>query len=122
MSRAARYRFAFVAAGILLFELLCRIGVIDRLTMQPPSAMVRDLVVLLASGSMNQAMLKTFTNVAIACAASIACMNVHGPSARRRSTSRRIGFESDSRVVCASAATIDARTVMAPVALILAGL
>jgi hypothetical protein len=31
MSRAARYRLAFVAAAILLLELLCRIGVIDRL-------------------------------------------------------------------------------------------
>jgi NitT/TauT family transport system permease protein len=71
MSRAPRYRLAFVAVAILLLELLCRIGVIDRLTMQPPSAMVRDLVVLIASGSMNHAMLKTFTNVAIACAAAV---------------------------------------------------
>ena len=36
---------------------------IDHLTMQPPSAMVRDFVVLMASGSMNHAMLKTFANV-----------------------------------------------------------
>ena len=71
MSRAARYRLAFVAAAILLLELLCRIGVIDHLTMQPPSAMVRDFVVLMASGSMNHAMLKTFANVAIACAAAV---------------------------------------------------
>jgi NitT/TauT family transport system permease protein len=71
MTRAARYRLAFVVAAILLVELLCRIGVIDRLTMQPPSAMARDLVVLLASGSMNHAMLKTFANVAIASAAAV---------------------------------------------------
>src|SRR5258708_35148259 len=71
MSRAARYRFAFVIVGILLLELLCRTGVIDRLTMQPPSAMVRDLVSLIASGSMNHAMAKTFANVGIACAASV---------------------------------------------------
>ena len=50
MSRAARYRFAFVVAAILLLELLCRIGVIDRLTMQPPSVMARDLVVLTGLG------------------------------------------------------------------------
>jgi NitT/TauT family transport system permease protein len=66
MSRAALYRFAFVGGGIVLLELLCRTGVIDHLTMQPPSDMVRDLVVLLASGRMNEAMLKTFVNVAIA--------------------------------------------------------
>jgi NitT/TauT family transport system permease protein len=66
MSRAARYRLAFVLAAVLALEVLCRAGVIDHLTMQPPSQMVRDLVVLLASGSMNGAMLKTFINVAIA--------------------------------------------------------
>jgi len=32
MTRAARYRLAFVAGAILLLELLCRTGVIDRLT------------------------------------------------------------------------------------------
>jgi NitT/TauT family transport system permease protein len=71
MSRAACYRLAFIVAGILLLELLCRIGAIDHLTMQPPSDMVRDLVVLLASGAMNHAMFKTFTNVAIACATAV---------------------------------------------------
>jgi NitT/TauT family transport system permease protein len=67
MTRAAYYRLAFIAGSVALLELLCRTGVIDHLTMQPPSDMVRDLVVLLASGSMNAAMLKTFVNVAIAC-------------------------------------------------------
>ena len=66
MTRAARYRLAFVAGAILLLEMLCRIGVIDRLTMQPPSEILRDLAVLLASGAMNAALLKTFLNVAIA--------------------------------------------------------
>jgi NitT/TauT family transport system permease protein len=66
MTRAAYYRLAFIGGGILLLELLCRTGVIDRLTMQPPSEIVRDLAVLLASGAMNAAMLKTFLNVAIA--------------------------------------------------------
>jgi NitT/TauT family transport system permease protein len=66
MTRAAYYRLAIIGGSIALIELLCRTGVIDHLTMQPPSDMVRDLVVLLASGSMNAAMLKTFVNVAIA--------------------------------------------------------
>jgi NitT/TauT family transport system permease protein len=65
MSRAARYRLAVVVGAILLLEGLCRVGVIDHLTMQPPSEMLRDLVRLLASGSMNAAMLKTLTNVTI---------------------------------------------------------
>jgi NitT/TauT family transport system permease protein len=66
MTRAAYYRLAFIGGGILLLELLCRVGVIDHLTMQPPTEMVRDLAILLASGAMNAAMLKTFLNVAIA--------------------------------------------------------
>ena len=68
MSRAVRYRLLLVAVVVLLLEFLCRAGVIDHLTMQPPSEMARDLVVLLASGSMNRAMLKTLTNVGIAAA------------------------------------------------------
>ena len=71
MTRATRYRLAFVAGVILLLELLCRTGVIDHLTMQPPSAMLRDLAVLLASGSMNHAMVKTFANVVFASAAAV---------------------------------------------------
>jgi NitT/TauT family transport system permease protein len=56
-------------ASVLLLEFLCRAGVIDHLTMQPPSEMARDLIVLLASGSMNRAMLKTLINVIIIAAA-----------------------------------------------------
>src|SRR6204780_99378 len=78
MTRAARYRFAFVIAAVLLLELLCRTGAIDHLTMQPPSDMARDLVVLLASGSMNGAMLKTLINVVIAAALAVAAGIVFG--------------------------------------------
>ncbi|HTS91209.1 MAG TPA: ABC transporter permease [Stellaceae bacterium] len=66
MNRAARYRLAAILGIVLLLELLCRSGVIDRLTMPPPSVILRDLVLILASGSMNKAMLKTFINVSIA--------------------------------------------------------
>ncbi len=71
MSRATSCRLLLVAAVVFLLEVLCRAGVIDHLTMQPPSEMVRDLVVLLASGSMNRAMLKTLTNVGIAAALAV---------------------------------------------------
>lgn len=66
MTRAARWRVLLVVGSILFLELLCRAGVIDRLTMQPPSEMVRDLAVLLASGKMNAAMVKTLMNVVTA--------------------------------------------------------
>jgi len=47
-------------------ELLCRTGVIDSFTMQPPTLIARDLVLLLASGKLNGAIAKTLGNAAIA--------------------------------------------------------
>ncbi len=66
MTAAAWVRLTLVVGAILLLELLCRVGMIDHLTMPPPSEIMRDLVVLLASGRMNGAMLKTLLNVVIA--------------------------------------------------------
>jgi len=90
MKRATRYRLIFIGGAILILELLCRIGVIDRLTMQPPSAMLRDLVLLLASGAMNQAMLKTFWNVAIACGAAVIAGVVLGVALHGRHAIRQV--------------------------------
>jgi len=78
MNRAARYRLAAILGIVLLLELLCRSGVIDRLTMPPPSVILRDLVLILASGSMNKAMLKTFINVSIAFGLSVVIGVVFG--------------------------------------------
>jgi NitT/TauT family transport system permease protein len=66
MNRAGWTRIALTAAIVLLIEALCRLGVVDNLTMPPPSIIARDLVVLLASGKMNAAMLKTLWNVVAA--------------------------------------------------------
>ena len=66
MTRAARYRVTTVVGAILLLEFLCRIGIIDHLTMPPPSEILRDLGAMLASGAMKGAMLKTLLNVSIA--------------------------------------------------------
>jgi NitT/TauT family transport system permease protein len=89
VSRATSCRLLLVAAVVFLLEVLCRAGVIDHLTMQPPSEMVRDLVVLLASGSMNRAMLKTLTNVGIAAAFAVVfgiafAVAIHGYRAVRQ--------------------------------------
>ncbi len=66
MNRAACTRIALTVGVVLLVEALCRFGVIDNLTMPPPSIIVLDMVTLLASGKMNAAMLKTLWNVAAA--------------------------------------------------------
>jgi len=66
MSRVALYRAAVVAAAIALLEVLCLTGVIDKITMQAPHLIARDLWRLLASGQMNGAIAKTATNTALA--------------------------------------------------------
>jgi len=66
MSRVALYRAAVVAAAIALLEVLCLTGVIDKITMQAPHLIARDLWRLLASGQMNAAIAKTATNTVLA--------------------------------------------------------
>ena len=65
--RIALYRLAVVLVPVLALEVLCRTGAIAPIMMPAPSRIVRDLLVLLASGAMNAAILKTLGNVALAC-------------------------------------------------------
>jgi NitT/TauT family transport system permease protein len=62
MKRLVVYRFAVIAGAIALIELLCLTGGIDKITMQPPHLIARDLYRLLVSGRMNAAIMKTLTN------------------------------------------------------------
>jgi NitT/TauT family transport system permease protein len=66
MRRALLWRIAILAGCVVLLEILCLTGVIDKLTMQPPHRMAVDLVVMLASGSLNGAIAKTLGNAAVA--------------------------------------------------------
>lgn len=88
MSRTALYRVGVIAAAVLLLELLCYVRVIDRITMQPPHQIVRDLFIILASGKQNAAILKTLSNASIALALAIvvgilAAVALHGYRAVR---------------------------------------
>ncbi len=60
------YRVVVIAGVIALLEVLCLVGAIDKITMQAPHLIVRDLYRLLLSGSMNAAIIKTATNTTIA--------------------------------------------------------
>ncbi|KGM35837.1 ABC transporter permease [Inquilinus limosus] len=66
MKPAALWRIGLVLGLVALLEALCLAGVIDKLTMQPPHAMVLDIWRMLASGSLNAAIAKTLGNAAIA--------------------------------------------------------
>ena len=71
MTRLNAYRFLVAATLIALLEVLCLAGVIDKITMQPPHQIGRDLWRMLASGSMNGAIRKTLGNSALACAMAV---------------------------------------------------
>jgi NitT/TauT family transport system permease protein len=73
MRHAWAWRLALLAALFGLLEGLCATGTIDRLTMQPPHRMLADLWHMLASGTLNAAILRTMTNAAIAFLAAMLC-------------------------------------------------
>jgi NitT/TauT family transport system permease protein len=66
MKRLLVYRLAVIAGLVALLEVLCLAGIIDKITMQAPHLIVRDLWRLLASGRMNAAIVKTLTNTVLA--------------------------------------------------------
>jgi NitT/TauT family transport system permease protein len=66
MKRALIWRIAILAGCVILLEVLCLAGIIDKLTMQPPHRMIVDLVKMLVSGSLNGAIAKTLGNAAVA--------------------------------------------------------
>jgi NitT/TauT family transport system permease protein len=66
MRPVALYRLLVIVGAVGALEVLCRAGVIDRVTMQPPHRIVYDLALILISGSLNGAIGKTLTNASIA--------------------------------------------------------
>src|SRR6516165_10321204 len=63
MSRAGIVRTILIAAAFAALEVLCRLGVIPRVTMIPPSEMVASLATILASGKFNNDIFFTLYNV-----------------------------------------------------------
>jgi NitT/TauT family transport system permease protein len=74
ISRAARIRWirlAVVVAAALALELLCRFGIINRLTMIPPTEMALALYRLLLAGKVNNDIAFTLRNIAAAIAIAV---------------------------------------------------
>ena len=69
--RPGLIRLALLVLLVMLLEALCWLGVIDRLTMQPPHQMAVNMVQMLVSGRLNDAILKTLANSAVACVSAI---------------------------------------------------
>src|SRR5262249_46589730 len=66
VKRIIVYRTLVVGGIVVLLEVLCLTGVIDKITMQAPHLIVRDLFMMLVSGRMNSAIAKTLSNTVIA--------------------------------------------------------
>jgi NitT/TauT family transport system permease protein len=59
-------RIAWLAGAVLLLEILCRTGVIDPLTVIPPSDMVASMIERVASGDLDASIAQTFSTIVIA--------------------------------------------------------
>jgi NitT/TauT family transport system permease protein len=66
MKLVAVLRIGIIVGLIGLIEVLCRTGVIDNFTMQPPSRIGTDLWRILSSGRLNASISKTLSNAGIA--------------------------------------------------------
>ena len=64
-------RVALLAGAVLLLEAACRIGIIDPLTVIPPSAMAVSMLDQLRSGDLDEPMLQTFTTVGLSFAIAV---------------------------------------------------
>jgi len=84
MKRVVLYRTAVIVGALALLEVLCLTGVIDKITMQPPHLIVRDLFRLLASGKMNGAIIKTLTNTILALVLALGVGVIAGALLHRR--------------------------------------
>jgi len=71
-------RVAVLVAAALLLEALCRTGVIDPLTVIPPSEMVSAMVSQVGSGAVNGAMAQTFSTILLAFVPALALGTVLG--------------------------------------------
>jgi NitT/TauT family transport system permease protein len=66
VSRLNAYRVLVVGGAIALLEVLCLVGAIDKITMQAPHLIARDMYRMLVSGRMNGAIIKTLGNTVLA--------------------------------------------------------
>jgi NitT/TauT family transport system permease protein len=71
MNRPLLLRILLLLAFTAVLEALCRMGVIDRFTMPPPSRILEDLARLLVAGKLYGAIAKTLSNCAIAFALAV---------------------------------------------------
>jgi len=66
MNRVRLYQIGVVAGFVLLLEVLCLVGVIDKITMPPPHVIAVDFVKLMLAGTLYPEIVKSMANVMLA--------------------------------------------------------
>ena len=76
-------RIAVLAGLVVLLEICCRTGIIDPLTIIPPSDMFASMVDQVGSGELNESIVRTFSTIALAFVLAIACGTLAGALVHR---------------------------------------
>jgi NitT/TauT family transport system permease protein len=71
-------RIAVLAGSIVLLEICCRTGIVDPLTVIPPSEMIASMVDRIGAGELNESMVSTFSIILLAFVLAIGCGTLAG--------------------------------------------
>jgi len=83
-------RIAVLAGLVLLLEICCRTGVIDPLTVIPPSDMFASMIDHVSSGELDESIIQTFSTIALAFVLAVGLGTLGGVLLHRRSRLRDI--------------------------------
>ena len=83
-------RIAVLAGLAGLLEICCRTGIIDPLTVIPPSDMIASMVEHIGSGELNENIVSTFSTIALAFVLAIGCGTLAGALVHRSSRLRDV--------------------------------
>jgi NitT/TauT family transport system permease protein len=83
-------RVAILASLVVLLEICCRTGIIDPLTVIPPSEMVTSMVDHIGSGELNESIVNTFSTILIAFALAVGLGTLAGALVHRSSRLRDV--------------------------------
>jgi NitT/TauT family transport system permease protein len=83
-------RIAILAGLVVLLEICCRAGIIDPLTVIPPSEMVASMVDHISPGELNESIVNTFSTIFIAFALAVGLGTLAGALVHRSSRLRDV--------------------------------
>ena len=83
-------RIAVLAGLVVVLEICCRTGIIDPLTVIPPSEMVASMVDHLGSGEFNESIVNTFSTIILAFALAVGLGTLAGALVHRSSRLRDV--------------------------------